>query len=552
MMRRSSRTGLLMSMVCAVLVAWAIACYRPTEIRLEITTDHVCDADPRDGGAEGGKVLTAIKVGAVAASDDPVTELPQCTTRPNMTSEIGSLVIVPSGSRDARVNIQVLMTTNGAPTKECTAPVVPFHCIVARRSVSFIEHESLRIPVRLYEACRGVTCEGETTCGKTGTCESAVVNDEGCTGDATGCAKEKDEPPPADAGRDVVIDAPVDAPRIDATPVSTPCDGPLSDHVLRTVPRFSITPFGEPRPPPSLLASNSTHLFWTEPIAGSGTVVKRMAKSGVGGVSDVGMASDVTVKALAASDAYLWVATADTVSRIALGPSPVLEDKIGIAGGGGINAAAVSTVSPFQPFAVTGEAADPGAVHDLASNGTTALPLSVGGQFIAVGGLDVFTAAAGRVYRHPLPWKGNEDPTSFPTGPANGLAADGATVFVSELSGNAGVNGRVTRYTAGPQLPVPVAIGLVGTPGAIAVHGANVYVLDHGAAPTDAGQSDVAPCVRRGPVAGGQALLTAITPPFASVAGLAIDRGGSECVYFMAFDGTDNKLRVYAKSASFP
>ncbi len=92
--------------------------------------------------------MTAVKVGAVAAGDDPVTELPQCTTRPNMASEIGSLVIVPSGYRDARVNVQVLMTTNGAPTKECMAPVVPFHGIVARRSVSFLERESLRIPVR--------------------------------------------------------------------------------------------------------------------------------------------------------------------------------------------------------------------------------------------------------------------------------------------------------------------------------------------------------------------------------------------------------------------
>ncbi len=43
-----------------------------------------------------------------------------------------------------------------------------------------------------------------------------------------------------------------------------------------------------------------------------------------------------------------------------------------------------------------------------------------------------------------------------------------------------------------------------------------------------------------------------MTPPFASVRDLAIDRGASECVYVMASDGTGNKLRVYAKSASFP
>ncbi len=538
MMRRSSRAGLLTSMVCAVLVAWAVACYRPTEVVVQITTDHACDADPRDGGAAGARILTAIKVGAVTAGDDPVTELPQCTTRPNMASDIGSLVIVPSGARDARVNIQVLMTTTGAPTKECTAPVVPFHCIVARRSVAFIEHESLRIPVRLYDACRGVTCAGETTCGKTGACESAVVNDKGCTGEATGCEKENDEPP-ADAGRDV-SDAPIVNVNVDAGPTPPPaCDGPKQDNVVAPVPRHIPLP-GVGGAPPHLLASNTTHLIWTEPASTAGVAVRRVAKSGLGLIDELYVFNGGDVTALAADDSRVWVATQEGEYRINLGGAgPTSTQQLAIRGD--VKGIAVSPAPASMPFFSTGTGGA-GVVRDATTTPPSDLIDSVGGDLIAVSTSHIFTASAKSASVIRRAW-----PTASPgvvpigTGKVVGLAADGAMVFVSELALPGGAFGRVSRY--GGSLPA-ASLGVVPSPSALWVDETSFYVIDD---PYNPDPPTTIASVRRGPRSASTNLADRITPLYSTVSSLAIDKGAG-CVYLIAFDGAANKLRVFPKT----
>ncbi len=291
-MRRNVRGSIIVFLsIGSFGVAAFAACHDATEVRLRVTTDVPCRPDQRPRAP-----LTEIYVGPIAPPADPVAETRDCATdRPD--SVVGTITLVPSANRDGRFTVAVVMNTDGAGTAVCrkadNASVgrIDRACIVARRTVSFLEHSSREISIRLSEKCRGRYCKDDETCDDgTGRCKKA----------------DPDDPSPVDGGplddafpAEASGEASLDAQIVDA--------GPLcllgSDPILRT--GVGVT---------ELIAVSSSAIY-TVKVDGGGlpTTVLRVAKDGK---ADAEFGPVAQIRALAASEQFLFVGTVDGVHRI--------------------------------------------------------------------------------------------------------------------------------------------------------------------------------------------------------------------------------------------
>lgn len=168
--------------------------YSPTVIDVNITTVGICTR-PVPPAREASVTLF---LGAELAV--PRAEVATCDPARGPAGSVGNVVLTPSGRRDETFTLEV---REGAG---CAASATPgADCIVARRRVSFREHERVLVPIELREECRGNPCPGQT-CVAGGKCVDIE-----CVGDAC-------DPAPVDAGADgVVLPLPVDASLLDAT-----------------------------------------------------------------------------------------------------------------------------------------------------------------------------------------------------------------------------------------------------------------------------------------------------------------------------------------------
>jgi hypothetical protein len=167
---------------------WAIAlcssCLDPTQITIEITTDLDCS----NVGSTRIFVSTAAEIGA---SNTPTTSTAAC-----VNGRIGSLVLVPSQSKDA-VGVRVVT----AP-KMSSCEADGRGCIDARRTLRFVSHTPLRLPIRMSAVCAGVMCPAGQTCIQGACVDQNIADPTRCIAD--GC-EEKNlapdaGPPPMDAG----------------------------------------------------------------------------------------------------------------------------------------------------------------------------------------------------------------------------------------------------------------------------------------------------------------------------------------------------------------
>ena len=213
--------GLAASMTVVIPALGGIAaCRAPTEITIELTTDVKC-ADVKG---------TAITIGDLAGLDGKpsTTVTPACDPQ---TGRIGSMVIVPSGSKDDVVAIKVVLGVQRDPA-ECVPPAYGPGCIVARRALHFIASSSLTVPIFMGAVCSGIPCNATQTCVG-GNCANATIDDPSKCETATGCgesvlvgASSTDAGMPSDAAADaalppeasVIPDAADAAPTIDAGP----------------------------------------------------------------------------------------------------------------------------------------------------------------------------------------------------------------------------------------------------------------------------------------------------------------------------------------------
>lgn len=150
-----------------VLVA---SCREPTQITLAITTDVACS----DVAQAGGVALRIGSSAAMASNTASSIVAPDCTGNGN----IGTLAIIPSGSDDDQVSIQVVVASRSAPvvvnkSVDCD-PKDPKNCIVAKRVLRYIPHTALSLPIHLSLKCAGVTCDDPSQTCIEGVCQGAV------------------------------------------------------------------------------------------------------------------------------------------------------------------------------------------------------------------------------------------------------------------------------------------------------------------------------------------------------------------------------------------
>lgn len=170
------------------LLSLSSSCYAPTEVKVTFTTDLGCSAP----------FHTAIYKGSRESIDpDPQTDTTSCTAgAPNEDARIGTLVFLPSGSKDGSAAVKAVLTLNNKSPAECDSN--PADCIVATRTFSFVAHESRKLPIRLLREClnarcpEGFTCVGLNQCARTEcppgdeTCNLAPDPDAGGTSGADG------------------------------------------------------------------------------------------------------------------------------------------------------------------------------------------------------------------------------------------------------------------------------------------------------------------------------------------------------------------------------
>lgn len=128
-----------------------VACAPPTEIVVTVTTDVPCTAS----------IETAVSVGLTSAEAE---SLPPSTTSSQCTNgRVGAVVLTPSSDRNGMVSFRVVMGIT-RPAETCAAAGYA-GCVVARRALRYVPGRQLNVPIKLEDACRGVVCSPDTTCG---------------------------------------------------------------------------------------------------------------------------------------------------------------------------------------------------------------------------------------------------------------------------------------------------------------------------------------------------------------------------------------------------
>ena len=160
--------------------ALALSCRDPTEMMVRITTNAPCD-----------QLDVSIGVGAAgeALSGEGATQK-GCHDAAAAPAYVGSIVLVPS---DRDVSLTVRVTAGGGRSAASCLEAFGKGCIVARRTLRYIAHATLNLPVLLDTQCDGQSCSDTSTC-VLGKCVDSTIDPNGCLLPG-GCT-----PPAPDAG----------------------------------------------------------------------------------------------------------------------------------------------------------------------------------------------------------------------------------------------------------------------------------------------------------------------------------------------------------------
>lgn len=174
------RSAFVVSALSAIAIA--TSCKDPTEIVVDVRTNVPFRTD----------TVTSFTVGNPGQTESafPTTE----TRAPfGPSGEVGSLVVVPGNGKDSPVSVKVVMGI-GREARDCTTANAQ-GCIIARRTLRYVPHTRLDLPITLYSACVGVPCDPNTTCNILGQCVPADVGDtSACAGGV--CDVPGGNPPP--------------------------------------------------------------------------------------------------------------------------------------------------------------------------------------------------------------------------------------------------------------------------------------------------------------------------------------------------------------------
>jgi hypothetical protein len=188
------------------------ACLDPTEITLDVTTNVDCATGLREVDIYIGKHGETLTSPSAVASkcEDPTND------------RVGTLVVIPS-SIDATVDISVVAVLTGAAS--CKPDSTDSHCIVAKRTLGYISHTPLELPIFLDANCAGFACPDGQTCAAPNGKPMCVDDTPTCTasgGSATSCGLD------GGASDAAVVDA-------DVRPDATANDGGATDAIANDV-----------------------------------------------------------------------------------------------------------------------------------------------------------------------------------------------------------------------------------------------------------------------------------------------------------------------------
>jgi hypothetical protein len=150
----------------AAAMALALACRDPTEMMLRITTNAPC-----------AQLDVTIDVGAAGEAPSGVAAGQKgCHDAAAVPAYVGSIVLVPS-ERDVSLTVRV-MGGVGRTASSCIDAFGP-GCIVARRTLRYITHATLNLPIMLDTQCDGLACSESSTC-VLGKCVDSTIDPNGC------------------------------------------------------------------------------------------------------------------------------------------------------------------------------------------------------------------------------------------------------------------------------------------------------------------------------------------------------------------------------------
>ncbi len=155
-------------LLAAAVVATS-ACREPTQITVELSTDVAC--------AEARATTVTLGLPGQLEEGEPAVVSSACEAV-GSRGELGTVVLVPSGDDDAPVGVKVTLAVTDDAVEDCSKEYGP-HCIVARRSLRYLPHTPLVLPIELSRICQGVFCDEDTTC-QNGVCVDATVDPNDC------------------------------------------------------------------------------------------------------------------------------------------------------------------------------------------------------------------------------------------------------------------------------------------------------------------------------------------------------------------------------------
>lgn len=201
-------------LVTGALLATGLAdCADATQIEIDVRTDG-CSLVRNTGIA----VSTPDRI-----DEADLTIFSPRTTgcEPKPADRIGTLVVYPSGAKDAEVGIRIV-TGVSRNAQECGRG--PYDgCIVARRVVRFVPGSSQKIIVIMSRACEGKDCGRDAECNQSGLCVD-VLPDGGTSDAGVIEASTSDAGDATSSGPDAALDASRDA-CVDCQGAGMTCNG---------------------------------------------------------------------------------------------------------------------------------------------------------------------------------------------------------------------------------------------------------------------------------------------------------------------------------------
>jgi hypothetical protein len=136
------------------LLLLALSCRDATQVVLNVRTDLPCDTEDRWKGV-------AVYVGK-PGEDVESTSPTLVTTECDKDGHVGSLVVVPSGAKDASLGIRVVAGVRRRP-EDCADHDYQ-GCVVARRALHYTPHGTLDLDIDLAADCLSIGCDADNTC----------------------------------------------------------------------------------------------------------------------------------------------------------------------------------------------------------------------------------------------------------------------------------------------------------------------------------------------------------------------------------------------------